>query len=286
MKPSVGDVTAALLALAAVGVVGALITWRVTPPIPAFPSAAVLRAEPGDGTVTLSWEYRGSSEVDRWEYQKREYGGRYGDEWRDIGEKKLRYFVVRPLVNGRVHQFRVRARGPGHSEGVPSNEVEATPIGIAETLGTSLAVTIENTLTNVIQGIADENTLTGVIQNVAESEPAAGCDAIIGKVTFALDDAVLTAKAEKKLAEAVERLTSGEVNGPVVVTGYASADGPASHNLDLSERRADAVREFLDARVGDNVQFIEVARGERHGDAITGKEREDNRRVLVTLCGH
>lgn len=74
-------------------------------------------------------------------------------------------------------------------------------------------------------------------------------------VFFNFNDATLDARAKETLN------TIGQ-NGVYVVDGYASSEGSTDYNLKLSQRRADAVKEYLEGRgakvesaTGHGVQF-------------------------------
>ena len=96
---------------------------------------------------------------------------------------------------------------------------------------------------------------------------------------FGFDSAKLTAKDEAALKEAAARLNA-KANADKTVTsnGYASMEGNASYNVDLSRRRAEAVKGYL-VQEGVAAKRISV-KGNGATDAF-GPSYKENRRVQV-----
>jgi outer membrane protein OmpA-like peptidoglycan-associated protein len=103
-------------------------------------------------------------------------------------------------------------------------------------------------------------------------------------VTFRFDRAELDDRAQTALLEAVKALRENP-NAVVALEGYADPRGPAQHNLQLSERRAQAVRRFM-AQKGIELHRIQaIGFGETTPASPAGMpaERGAARRVVVTL---
>jgi outer membrane protein OmpA-like peptidoglycan-associated protein len=71
----------------------------------------------------------------------------------------------------------------------------------------------------------------------------------------------------------------------IYIEGYTDSSGPESYNLDLSQRRADAVRDFLiDSGISPNRI---VTRGYGEADPVAANDtiagRRENRRVEVIV---
>jgi outer membrane protein OmpA-like peptidoglycan-associated protein len=65
-------------------------------------------------------------------------------------------------------------------------------------------------------------------------------------VNFAFDSADLTADAHKELYEVAKCLTNpSTINLDIVINGHTDAVGSVDYNQTLSERRAEAVRQYL-----------------------------------------
>jgi len=88
-----------------------------------------------------------------------------------------------------------------------------------------------------------------------KDEPRGTVITLSGSVLFASNRAVLLPEARTRLDQVTEvLLTNRERN--LTVEGYTDSQGSASYNLDLSQRRADAVRSYLIERgyQGDLIQ--------------------------------
>ena len=86
------------------------------------------------------------------------------------------------------------------------------------------------------------------------------------------------------LTEALRALQEHE--GRVCVEGRASADGPASYNLDLAERRAEAVARLLKCKLKSQpgLEFVTLTAGEAHWRADEFGGDAANRRVDIYSC--
>jgi len=115
-------------------------------------------------------------------------------------------------------------------------------------------------------------------------ETAHGLVLTLGDVLFAPDQSEPTTAAMRKLAPLVTILKD-QPQRSIRIEGYTDSRGPASDSLDLSQRRADAVRDFL-IDTGISPRRI-TARG--YGEAVavasntTRAGRQENRRVEVIV---
>lgn len=109
-------------------------------------------------------------------------------------------------------------------------------------------------------------------------------------VLFATDSAKLTTKANAVLNKAAQTLREQDGRSLRVV-GHTDSTGSASHNLELSKRRAAAVRDGLASRLGDGWTFTVEGRGESDlkvkeaglSGADLKRARALNRRVEVSV---
>ena len=143
---STGDTTTATLtgltngmphsvALAAVNAVGTGSPKWTEAVVPATGAGAPtdLAAEPGDGSVTLSWTAPasdGGSPVTGYSYQQKEGTGDYG-AWTEAAATAVETteHTVTGLMNESIHTFRVRAN-TGAGSGAASAEASATPLSV------------------------------------------------------------------------------------------------------------------------------------------------------------
>lgn len=99
-------------------------------------------------------------------------------------------------------------------------------------------------------------------------------------VNFAYDKATLRPEAREKLDQAVETL-KGWGEGTVEVGGHTDSKGSEAYNMELSRRRAEAVREYLVSKGIPAEQLVTKAYGESQPIADNGNDigRFKNRRV-------
>lgn len=96
-------------------------------------------------------------------------------------------------------------------------------------------------------------------------------------VQFGLDRADLTDAAQTALAELIKELAENPAL-TADLEGYTDSTGSVQHNLQLADRRAEAVRRFLVAHGVDLSRINWIGMGE-----LKGPERAKNRRVTVRL---
>ncbi len=103
-------------------------------------------------------------------------------------------------------------------------------------------------------------------------------------VLFEQGSSALTAKGAEKIAEIADVLVEYP-DSRVVVMGYASSEGSDATNVDLSQRRADMVRNHLTANRVDPRRVEAVGLGESApvGDNQTEAGRTMNRRVVIEV---
>lgn len=107
-------------------------------------------------------------------------------------------------------------------------------------------------------------------------------------VLFAFNKASLTSKAKSRIAEAAAVLRKN-AHGQVEVNGYTDSKGSNAYNLDLSRRRAEAVRKALAAQLaGTGITLVAKGYGEARPVApntVNGRDnphgRALNRRVEI-----
>jgi OOP family OmpA-OmpF porin len=113
---------------------------------------------------------------------------------------------------------------------------------------------------------------------------------VISDLTFAFDSATLTEEDKASLADEVahvRRINEGEcerVTGARLV-GHTDSIGSEEYNLGLSERRAAAVRDYLETQEGVTQHMEVLGMGETDpiADNSTKEGRAQNRRVVIEL---
>ena len=110
---------------------------------------------------------------------------------------------------------------------------------------------------------------------------AKGCEIVkLRNVYFGFDSALLLATARSQLDVSAAMLKRNP-DVKVEITGYADARGPESYNLKLSERRAEAVREYLEKAGVEAQRMSTRGLGESHAgaSATSANGLAENRRV-------
>jgi outer membrane protein OmpA-like peptidoglycan-associated protein len=94
----------------------------------------------------------------------------------------------------------------------------------------------------------------------------------------------LSKLAERRL-DTVAHALGAYPNRPIVIEGYTDAQGSEAKNQELSQRRADQVREYLERRGVPAAQLRSVGKGEANPVASneTAEGRANNRRVEIIV---
>lgn len=107
-------------------------------------------------------------------------------------------------------------------------------------------------------------------------------------VTFGFDRAVLTADDKEQLDTFAASL--GNAKSYILeVTGGTDSIGPAQYNYDLSQRRADAVVQYLASKYGiaaHRFYLIGIGKDQAVASNDTKEGRQKNRRVQVQLLSN
>lgn len=106
-----------------------------------------------------------------------------------------------------------------------------------------------------------------------------------GELLFTSGKADLMAGAEAKLSEVARALTQQDKNARIVVEGYTDSQGSDAFNLDLSTRRAEAVRTYLSSHgvAEDRISAKGFGESLPVGDNGTPQGRANNRRVEIVV---
>jgi outer membrane protein OmpA-like peptidoglycan-associated protein len=107
-------------------------------------------------------------------------------------------------------------------------------------------------------------------------------------VTFGFDKANLTKDDKQQLDDFATQL--GSAKGYILeVTGGTDSTGPAQYNYDLSQRRADAVVQYLASKYGiapHRFYLIGIGKDQAVADNTTREGRQQNRRVQVQILSN
>lgn len=105
-----------------------------------------------------------------------------------------------------------------------------------------------------------------------------------GSVLFPSDQATLLPEAQTRLNQVADALmTTKERN--IVIEGHTDSRGSESHNLDLSQRRAESVRTYIVGRgyEADRIQAKGIGKDRPITSNTTAEGRANNRRVEIVV---
>ena len=105
-----------------------------------------------------------------------------------------------------------------------------------------------------------------------------------GSVLFASNKATLLPAAQTRLNQVAEALMATKERR-LIVEGHTDSQGTADYNLDLSQRRAEAVRAYLIARdyPADRIQARGIGKDRPVADNASPEGRANNRRVEIII---
>jgi outer membrane protein OmpA-like peptidoglycan-associated protein len=116
------------------------------------------------------------------------------------------------------------------------------------------------------------------IASIANSKPKIDLE-----ITFDFNSAVIGSKAVPQVTELGKALTSEDLKGRTfILAGFTDAKGSETYNQGLSERRADAVKQFLTEKYGiDAGNLVTVGYGLKQLKDPANPFAAENRRVQV-----
>jgi outer membrane protein OmpA-like peptidoglycan-associated protein len=105
-----------------------------------------------------------------------------------------------------------------------------------------------------------------------------------GSVLFPSDQSTLLPEAQTRLNQVADALLATKERN-IVVEGHTDSRGTESHNLDLSQRRADSVRTYLIGRgyESDRMQAHGIGKSRPTTSNTTAEGRANNRRVEIIV---
>jgi outer membrane protein OmpA-like peptidoglycan-associated protein len=118
-----------------------------------------------------------------------------------------------------------------------------------------------------------------------KQEPRGMVITLSGSVLFASNKSDLLPSAQAKLSEVATALTREDSLSKIVVEGYTDSQGGASFNQDLSQRRAQSVRDYLVTRgvASDRITSQGLGLNNPIADNATAEGRANNRRVEIVV---
>jgi outer membrane protein OmpA-like peptidoglycan-associated protein len=118
-----------------------------------------------------------------------------------------------------------------------------------------------------------------------KQEPQGMVITLPGGVLFASGKAEVLPAAQSKLSQVADALSKQELDAKIKVEGYTDSRGATSFNQDLSQRRADAVRDYFVAHgiAADRITAEGFGPAKPVADNATAEGRANNRRVEIVV---
>lgn len=106
-----------------------------------------------------------------------------------------------------------------------------------------------------------------------------------GSVLFASNESTLLPAAIVKLNEVADALIKGNPDANITVEGHTDSQGQRQYNMELGQKRANAVRDQLVARgvAADRIKAVGVGPDRPVADNKTAEGRANNRRVEIIV---
>ena len=136
---------------------------------------------------------------------------------------------------------------------------------------------------NATQASNHVTSLAGTVENLDNYKPVSDTT-----VLFSFDKAVLTRKGKQTLDEFAAQIQS-QRHYIVQVEGYTDSTGPADYNYQLSQRRADAVIQYLAQKYSvpaHKIFLIGLGKDNPVAQNTSASGRAKNRRVDVRLMAN
>jgi outer membrane protein OmpA-like peptidoglycan-associated protein len=107
-----------------------------------------------------------------------------------------------------------------------------------------------------------------------------------GGVLFVTNKSDLLPGAQVKLGQVADALATQDTESKIVVNGYTDSQGTPSYNQDLSQRRAQSVRDYLVTRgiATDRITAVGFGLNSPVADNSTAEGRANNRRVEIVVA--
>lgn len=106
-----------------------------------------------------------------------------------------------------------------------------------------------------------------------------------GSVLFPTNESTLLPGAIVKLNDVAEALTKGNPDANITIEGHTDSQGQRDHNMQLSQKRAESVKDQLVARgvAADRIKTVGIGPDRPIADNKTAEGRANNRRVEIIV---
>lgn len=221
----------------------------------------------------------------------------YEDDWNSYHTRDLAYVAQRKSQLAAALALEAGSKATAAKAKADFDTMQAamfknTQAELASTQS-ALATTTTN-LTNTTANLsaaekakaeADARAAAAMAELAAAKEEARGLVITLsGSVLFRTDEATLLPEAQTRLNQVADALLT-KPKRTLVVEGHTDSRGDDGHNLDLSQRRADAVRSYLVSRGYDTALVVAKGIGEARpiADNTSPEGMANNRRVEIII---
>ncbi len=130
------------------------------------------------------------------------------------------------------------------------------------------------------QAMADLQKIAAVKQ-----EPRGMVITLSGSVLFASGESALLPAAMVKLNEVADALIKGNPDSNMTIEGHTDSQGARDFNMNLSQKRADSVRDYLVSRgiAADRTKAVGIGPDRSIADNKSAEGRANNRRVEIIV---
>lgn len=211
----------------------------------------------------------------------------FNDKGDTVHTRDLSYIAMRKAqiaeVQGRLQQSQKQLEqleaNQQQRQGQELNQLRGQNQSQAQQLATSEAAR-KDAEKRAAQAAADLQRIASVKQ-----EARGMVITLSGEVLFTSGKADLLPAAQAKLSEVANALTQQSPDGNIVVEGHTDTQGKEAYNLDLSTRRAQAVRDYLAAHgvAPDRIRAEGLGFSRPIADNKTAEGRANNRRVEIVV---
>jgi outer membrane protein OmpA-like peptidoglycan-associated protein len=108
-----------------------------------------------------------------------------------------------------------------------------------------------------------------------------------GSVLFASNESTLLPAAVLKLNDVAEALVKGNPDANITIEGHTDSQGSHDYNVNLGQKRADAVKAQLVSRgvASDRIKAVGIGPDRPVADNRSAEGRANNRRVEIVVDG-
>ncbi len=196
----------------------------------------------------------------------------------------MKYFLIAAIIS----VMGIACSETGKQENVTGNE-DTMVLQTADNLSNNKMERINWDQVSFTSPIVSYDEITSKEIEVRKDSNETSYFSLDEDVLFAFDKATLKPGAEKALQQVANAIKNRYPNGDIGIFGYTDSVGSKNYNKQLSDDRAEAVKQYLQQQTGIDVSRINTyAKGESNPVASNATEagRQQNRRVEIVAMNN